>query len=59
MPYKLTQGERDIKDEGPQLGNYDFGRAIEYGQATRSTSVLMTSRRTSCSVMTERLPTTR
>ena len=31
--YKLTQGERDIKDEGPQLGNYsDFGRAIHnYG----------------------------
>lgn len=34
--YKLTQGERDIKDEGPQLGNYsDFGRAIEYGQRTK------------------------
>ena len=31
--YKLTQGERDIQDEGPQLGNYsDFGRAIHnYG----------------------------
>lgn len=34
--YKLTQGERDIKAEGPQLGNYsDFGRAIEYGQRTK------------------------
>jgi hypothetical protein len=34
--YKLTQGETDIKDEGPQLGNYsDFGRAIEYGQRTK------------------------
>ena len=31
--YKLTQGKREIKDEGPQLGNYsDFGRAIHnYG----------------------------
>lgn len=34
--YKLTQGERDIHNEGPQLGNYsDFGRAIEYGQRTK------------------------
>ena len=34
--YKLTQGDRDIQDEGPQLGNYsDFGRAIEYGKRTK------------------------
>lgn len=34
--YRLTQGERDIEKEGPQLGNYsDFGRAIEYGNRAK------------------------
>ncbi len=35
--YRLTQLDQDMKDEGPQLGNYsDFGRAIEWGRRTKA-----------------------